>query len=281
MALIPPPYLNSVASIEIDAKDINGKPIKRSIATGFLLGTPTGKKDDSGKELYNISFITNRHVYEDPKTKVKLPKVYWRFNTTDGSGHYFQIDLLKSDGTTLWFKHKRDGVDIAVIPVSPKVMKIAKLEYYFFHDKDMFFAKDFGKMNISIGDGLFVLGFPMGISGKIKNSVIVRSGVLARVDDELLAEDFYYIDASAYPGNSGGPVIHKPEVVAIGNTGSNSSAGLMGVISSGETYSDIAVSQQTQEPRIIFTEQTGLVRVVPIELVIEAIDDFITDKKAE
>jgi predicted ATP-dependent protease len=48
--------------------------------------------------------------------------------------------------------------------------------------------------------------------------------------------------------------------------------GLIGVISSGETYSDVAISQQTGEAKVIFTEQTGLVRIVPVERIYEIID---------
>ena len=104
--------------------------------------------------------------------------------------------------------------------------------------------------------------------------MIVRHGIIARVDEEVLEDKFYFIDASAYPGNSGGPVIIRPEIVSIQGTASNNSAGLIGVISSGETYSDVAVSQQTGEPKVVFTEQTGLVRVVPIERIYEIIDSI-------
>jgi S1-C subfamily serine protease len=171
--------------------------------------------------------------------------------------------------------HTNEKVDLAVLPINAGAISDAKIDFYFFKDNDLFFAKDFGSKNISTGDGLFVLGFPMSISGKAKNFVIVRQGVIARVDEEVLEEGFYYIDASAYPGNSGGPVIVKPEVVAISGTGSNGSAGLIGVISSGETYSDVAVSQQTGEAKVIFTEQTGLVRVVPVERIYEIVDEII------
>ena len=108
----------------------------------------------------------------------------------------------------------------------------------------------------------------MGISGKSRNFVIARQGIIARVDEEVLGERFFYIDASAYPGNSGGPVTNKPEIMSTTGTQHNASAGLIGVISSGETYSDIAISQQTGKARIVFTEQTGLVRVVPTELIL-------------
>jgi hypothetical protein len=78
MALIPPNYLNSVVSIRVDS----GQE-KQTIATGFLLGTPRGEKNKDGKDLFNLSLITNRHVFEDIKTGKKLEKVYLRFNAAD------------------------------------------------------------------------------------------------------------------------------------------------------------------------------------------------------
>ncbi|HBB49699.1 TPA: hypothetical protein DEQ22_01075 [Candidatus Nomurabacteria bacterium] len=278
MALIPPHYLNSVVSIEVERKNDKGELEKVSIATGFLVGKKTGKANEKGSPLFKVFLVTNRHVFYNEKTKIFLKEVHFRFNTTENTSQYFKTGLLKIDGTPLWLQHENKKVDLAVLPINLKVIKDAKVEYHFFNTTDLFFAKDFKEKKISTGDGLFVLGFPMNISGKSKNFVIVRQGIIARVDEEVLEDCFYYIDASAYPGNSGGPVIHKPEVVAIGETGSNSSAGLVGVVSAGVTYSDVAVSQQTGEAKIIFTEQTGLVKVVPIELIYEIIDKFMTPK---
>lgn len=280
MSLIPPSYLNSVVSIEIENIDSKGVAQKSSIATGFLVGRPTGESNEMGV-LYRLFIVTNRHVYQNPKTKEFLREVFFRFNTLDNKSHYFKVSLLKADGSPLWLMHKDEKFDLAVLPINAKAINDAKINYYFFEGGNIFYAKDFATKNISTGDGLFVLGFPMRISGKARNFVIVRQGIIARVDEEVLEDGFFYIDASAYPGNSGGPVIHKPEVVAITGTQSNSSAGLIGVISSGETYSDIAVSQQTGEPRIIFTEQTGLVRVVPSELIFEIIDEIPSLEKTE
>lgn len=280
MSLIPPHYLNSVVSIEVENKDEKGVLQKTSIATGFLVGKPTGESNDKGP-LYRLFVVTNKHVYQNQKTKEFLREVFFRFNTLDNKSHYFKVSLLKDDGKPLWLMHKDEKVDLAVLPINATAINDAKINYYFFNGDDLFYAKDFATKNIATGDGLFVLGFPMRISGKARNFVIVRQGIIARVDEEVLEDAFFYIDASAYPGNSGGPVIHKPEIVAITGTQSNSSAGLIGVISSGETYSDAAISQQTGEPRIIFTEQTGLVRAVPIELVFEIIDGIPTPQKTE
>ena len=62
--------------------------------------------------------------------------------------------------------------------------------------------------------------------------------------------------------------------MSIQGTKSNSSAGLIGVISSGVTYSYVAISQQTGEAKVIFTEQTGLVKVVPVELIYDIVDEI-------
>ena len=278
MALIPPDYFKAVVSINLESFCQDGVPVKQSIATGFLLGVSTGEKDENGKDLVEIFCITNRHVYEDKNTGSFLPKMYLRFNDNENKGHYFEVNLLQNE-KPIWFKHKNNMVDIAIIQLNGRAIREQNMDFRFFNSKNIRFAKDFSNNDISIGDGLYVLGFPMGISGKARNFVIARQGIIARVDEEVLSECFYYIDASAYPGNSGGPVIHKPEVVSIDGTQSNAFAELIGVISSGETYSDVAISQQTKEVRIIFTEQTGLVRVVPIEFVIEAINDYKVSKK--
>jgi S1-C subfamily serine protease len=274
MALIPPAYLNSVISIGVSIKDEKDGSIFKSLATGFLIGKPTGEKDEKGEKLYKLFVITNRHVFYNEKTGQYEKEVIFRFNTTEGDSHQFEVNLLNSKDKPIWSMHDDKRVDLAVLPISAKAISDAGVDFYFFTESDLFYAKNFKSKNISTGDGLFVLGFPMSISGKSKNFVIVRRGIIARVDEEVLEDKFYYIDASAYPGNSGGPVIVKPEMVSIQGTQSNNSAGLIGVISSGVTYSDIAISQQTGEAKVIFTEQTGLVRVVPTELICEIVDEI-------
>ncbi len=274
MALIPPAYLNSVISIGVNVKNDKDEQVFTSLATGFLVGQPTAVNSQEGAQSYNLFVITNRHVFYNKKTKQYMEEVLFRFNTTTGESHQFKVNLLNEEKKPIWFMHSDERVDLAVLPINAQHIVQLGIDFYFFRENDLLYANEFKQKNISTGDALFVLGFPMGISGRSKNFVIVRQGIIARVDEEVLEEKFYYIDASAYPGNSGGPVIIKPEVVSISGTNCNGSAGLIGVISSGVTYSDIAISQQTGEAKVVFTEQTGLVRVVPIELIYEIIDEI-------
>ena len=69
------------------------------------------------------------------------------------------------------------------------------------------------------GDFVYVLGYPMGIVAPDRQYAITRSGSIARIRDllERRSNDFI-VDAFVFPGNSGGPVVSKPEYFAIQGT---------------------------------------------------------------
>jgi S1-C subfamily serine protease len=100
----------------------------------------------------------------------------------------------------------------------------------------------------------------------------VRSGCIARIRDALAASSKeLLIDAPIFPGNSGGPVVTKPEEVAIQGTKAVGSAYLIGMVTSYVPYRDVAVSAQTGAVRIVFEENSGLASVLPMDYVVEAI----------
>jgi hypothetical protein len=112
----------------------------------------------------------------------------------------------------------------------------------------------------------------MNLAGAQKNYVIVRQGCIARISDMIDGTSAsFLLDAFIFPGNSGGPVILKPEMTAIGGTKAQANAFLIGIVRAYQPYSDIAVSQQTKQPRVIFQENSGLAEVLPIDYVDEAI----------
>lgn len=112
----------------------------------------------------------------------------------------------------------------------------------------------------------------MGLAGAQRNYVIVRQGAIARIS-ELLdnASPSFLIDALVFPGNSGGPVVLRPEITSIAETKNRTNALLVGVVIDYRSYIDTAVSQQTKRPRITFEENSGLAEVLPIDVVNEAI----------
>ena len=130
-----------------------------------------------------------------------------------------------------------------------------------------------GHPSSSEGDGIFVLGFPLGLAGKKRNYTIVRQGCIARIRDWLGGNSrTILIDATVFPGNSGGPVVTKPEIASIKGTKFNNSSRLIGMISRYLPYEDVAISAQTRKPRIIFQENSGLATVVPVDVIQETVD---------
>jgi hypothetical protein len=79
-----------------------------------------------------------------------------------------------------------------------------------------------------------------------------------------------------YPGNSGGPVINKPDIVSMPNTASVKKSCLLGIVSSYIIYQDVAISQQTGQPRISFQENSGLANIVPAHILKEWISSIIS-----
>jgi S1-C subfamily serine protease len=263
MALIPPFFLDCVVAIGFDT----AKGERQYVATGFLYGNFF--KKDGEQKLYHVFLVTNKHVFEGNE-------VAWlRFNPeVDEPAREFEVSLLDAEKKQLWLAHPDPEVDLAVIVINAPVLRENKIRFEFF-SSDMHIAnrKQVLESGISEGDGVFVLGFPMGLIGEKRNFVIVRQGVIARIRDTLTGNSKeFLIDATIFPGNSGGPVVTRPEIVSIEGTKAVSTAYLLGVVSSYVPYIDIAFSTQTKRPRITFEENSGLAAVVPIDYLVEIIE---------
>jgi hypothetical protein len=113
----------------------------------------------------------------------------------------------------------------------------------------------------------------MGMIGEDRNFVLVKQGVIARIRDALTGHSKeFLVDTSIFPGNSGGPVITRPEMVAIQGTQPYPKASLIGVVASYVPYQDIAISSQTRRPRVIFEENSGLASIIPVDYLVEMVE---------
>jgi len=263
MALIPPFFLDCVVAIGFGNPDGS----RHYVATGFLYGRLLAQEDE--RKTYKIVLVTNKHVLQDAQ-------VAWlRFNPKDDEpAQEFLISLFDENKNKKWIEHPDPEIDLAAIGIKAAFLKEQGINVRFFRsDQHVLNRAQALEQGVSEGDGVFVLGFPMGLIGEERNFVIVRQGAIARIRDTLTGSSKeFLIDTSIFSGNSGGPVVSRPEFVAIDGTKAIPRSCLLGVVSSYLTYEDVAISTQTRKPRIIFEENSGLAAVVPIDYLTEIID---------
>jgi hypothetical protein len=256
----------------MDAVVAIGTTSKNCVASGFLYSylLPGQEIAEEGKKKVQIYLVTNRHVFAN------LTEVFVRLNPQDGQPtRPFSLTL---DDKVLAFPHPDPEIDVAVVPTGGEWLIQLGVKYYYFRDDfDVAFKKQLADWEISEGQSVYVLGFPLGLVSE-RDFVIVRHGTLARMRDALSGfSREYLVDTFVFPGNSGGPVIIKPETTS--KEGYALSPSLIGMVSSYLPYEEAAVSEQTGRRRVVFEENSGLASVIPIDFVQDCI--VLNQKEAE
>lgn len=199
--------------------------------------------------------VTAKHVVMDMKTGDLMDKeLFAFFNRKAGGVTSVSIKKLKRSDETNWIFHSDDQVDIAIIPfrLSKKADDVLVIPY------DSFL----GIESLSELYDIFFLSFQPGAEFGTRIIPIIRGGIISRINEDKTL----FVDAAAFPGNSGSPVFLKPspivfneEVISIGNDPLGGK--FIGVIGAYIPYEEVAVSVQTGLPRVVFQENTGLSKV--------------------
>lgn len=195
MALLPPFFLDTVVAI-----GVGDDPAKRRwIGTGFLIGELVTPAVLPADRRWRVWLVTNKHVLED------LSRIYVKFNSAVNPDSVdYDIPLIARNGRTHWVGHPDQSTDVAVIAVPVTLLRQDQRLFNFIQAEAHIATRaDLRKGQVTEGDRVFVLGFPMGLVDAARQYVICRGGVLARVRDYLdgTAKDFL-CDATVFPGNS-------------------------------------------------------------------------------
>lgn len=176
----------------------------------------------------------------------------WTFtNLKKGGLNKVPIKDMREKLNLEWIFHRSKKVDLAILPCALELdLQDVRVipEKLFVTVENLFELYD-----------IFFLSFQPGVEIKNEVSPIIRTGVISRIDKDKT----FYIDGSAFPGNSGSPVFFKPSPITFreeGITLSGNELGgkFIGIIGAYVPYSEYAVSLQTGKPRVIFEENTGL-----------------------
>ena len=108
----------------------------------------------------------------------------------------FFFDLIANDGTNKWIEHPTHGskVDIAVLPIKlPSKFKSFPINKYSFDD-----------MRVEIAQDVFILGFPLGISGRKELPIWKKASIASEPGGNF---PVILVDTATKKGMSGSPVI--------------------------------------------------------------------------
>jgi hypothetical protein len=271
-ALLPPYFVSSVVALgSVQTVVEPGKlPVTKWVTegTGFFFGYLVQPDADPLKRKYAVFLVTAGHVVKQhPQSEKKTIGI--RVDATEVSAKSQDFEIAIDD----WFFHPSGEIDLAAVSVPIDLLKSKGLQTAFIANDEMSFTKtQMSDAGVSAGDGVFILGFPMGLSGETRNYAIVRQGAVARVSQYLEnSSNSFLVDSFVFPGNSGGPVILKPELFSVQGTKSNQRAVLLGVVQSYQAYTDVAYSGQTKHARITFEENSGLAVVLPVDFINEMV----------
>jgi S1-C subfamily serine protease len=258
VALIPPANLDVVAAVGVE--DSEGED--QWIGTAFLYNRVLSVEPDRGTQVRGYP-VTNRHVVESCDVLTIL------FNPRGLPPTRLQIARESDDGTALWAFHPDPEVDVAVTGVLHGRLKqlglVEKLAPLL--STQCYPITKMKELQVVEGDGVFVVGFPLGIVSEPRSRPIVRSGCIARIQDVFdQGGDSFLVDAQVFPGNSGGPVFRVPSAMSV-TEDSDPGVGLLGIVYAYAPYSDVAVSPQTGKARVIFQENSGLAYVHTVDCI--------------
>lgn len=192
------------------------------------------------------------------------------FNLKTGGIASRSIKEIKSTFKVEWIFHENSDIDIAIIPfgLNEKTDDVKTLQ------KELFYEDEIAELL-----DVFYLAYQPGTKHINRISPIFRVGTISLINED----ETFYIDGSAFPGNSGCPVFIKPSVSRYDKDGNWKLGGdsiggkFLGIVGEYLPYVDVAFSMQTNRARVRFEENTSLSKIWPIKFIDEIIasEDFI------
>ena len=200
----------------------------QSFGTGFFVFRPTS--GDQG----HVLLVTNKHVLPPAGTPRTITIRVSTSPADNPSIHLVEVPVVGTDGKYLSNVrlHPNPDFDVAAVNVTETILK-EKIKAIWL-PLDLFSTPERLKTEgITIGDEIFLLGFPDSIYDPRNASPILRAGVIATnplegyaFNDALKKKfdlpdkiDGFLIDANVFPGSSGSVVILKQQVATIGPHG--------------------------------------------------------------
>lgn len=232
----------------------------KSAGTGFFLFRPTS--GDQG----HVFLVTNKHVLPLAGTPQTIQiRVTVDAGDNKAAVRFVDIPVVGANGQYLpnVQLHPTPGFDVAAVNVTEAIVNLGIQGTWLPLDL-LSTPERLKKENITVGDEIFLLGYPDAIFDARNVSPILRIGVIATIPSEgyafndVLKKKFglpdridgFLIDANVFPGSSGSVVILKQQSTTIGPRGETVVSGakkipyILGIVSGSIPIDDPALGSK-------------------------------------
>jgi len=158
-----------------------------------------------------LYLITNRHVIIKEEDKYFPDEIKLRLHTNPNDirqNEDLSLPLYDHAGKPVWLEHPTGGkkIDVVAISIDSELIE-SRFFVRTFSTADLI-PKD---VEISIGEDILVLAYPMGFHDVVHNLPLVRNAIMASVYPVPFNGDpLILIDSRLHRGTSGSPVLTKP-----------------------------------------------------------------------
>jgi hypothetical protein len=255
-------------------QDPKGNPVVNSYSgTGFLLGVQPPDNPNKGV-LY---LVTNHHVATpgiEHGKPCKIPSASIRFNLNKptATGELSQELPLEPSA---WMFPADPSVDLAIMLVA---LNQEIFSFKLIPSTLLMSEKDAKAAQVAEGDTVIFAGLFVQFQGKVRNEPIVREGKVAMMADEPtpttlgLSGKVYLVDAHAFGGNSGSPMLLDLGGARNGNLIAGQIFKLFGVVSGYvQETSDLNLQAVASYAGTI-TANSGIATVVPAQQLLNLLD---------
>ncbi len=199
--------------------------------TGFIVSRTVEKL--KGSRVVRIFLITNKHVLnEDAKKREEATKIilHLRMKKSDGTvlGESVQFPLVTENNLKIWREHPETDVDVLAFEVTGlyKLIGIAEMGKKWVGYSAIADKAKLRKLDVTIGEEILLVGYPLGLRQELTDSPIVRQGIIAthigqpfidyvREPDGSIRKRRirgFLVDGAVIPGSSGSPIVLKPTI---------------------------------------------------------------------
>jgi hypothetical protein len=166
-------------------------------------------------------FVTAKHVLFDEKGNLRQ-NVYMRFNNNTNGVTYVPLSpfITNQFFRVLFSTNKAVDMAIVTLNVPSKMPKTIAPELVFpnnitiagIDSSSLLTSQKMAQYEIQEGYDMFFVGLFVEFFGSHRNFPICRFGHLAMMPDEPInGQNLFFMETSAYPGNSGSPAFFRTE----------------------------------------------------------------------